>query len=207
MKSLQNHIERTYGPKERLRKKIAEETLQLEERSQDLHRSHDKIKHLENSDASISAEIAQLKTAINGLDRKSSERTSEDLHRANNQGQKTRKQLQSISHKLHHENTQLESDLRLIQEKYQDVQVQYESRQRKYQSTIASTHKFSENRAELTERIQDAERQLTALFGNLRKPVRGTLFESSLLQPPLDAAGSKLKLDFYNSSKCKKSPS
>lgn len=202
MKSLQNHIERTYGPKERLRKKIAEETLQLEKRHQDLHRSHDKIKHLESSDASISAEIAQLIASIEELGINGSERASGGLRGKSNQGQKTRKQLQSISHKLDHENTRLKSDLRIIQKKYQDVQVRYERKQRKYQSTIDSTRNFSENTAELTERIQDAERQLTALSRNLRKPVRGTFFES-----PLNATYSQLKSDFYSSSERKKSPS
>ena len=193
MKSLQKHIERTYESQERLRKKIAEETAELEKKSRQLESGVNKIKQLKNSDASISAEIEQLRAAIEDLDRNGSERASEDLHRANNQGQNTRKKLQCILKELDHESTRLDSYLRDLQKTHQNAQMQYSVKQKEKESTISITSDFSQNTHELTQRVQDAERQLTALSRNLQKPVRGTLFESSLLQSPVKTIRAQLR--------------
>lgn len=193
MKSLQKHIERTYESKERLRKKIAEETAELEKKSRQLGSGVNKIKQLKDSDASISAEIEQLRAAIEDLDRNGSERASKDLHKANNQGQNTRKKLQCILKELDYESTRLDSYLRELQKTHQNAQMQYSVKQKEKESTIGITSDFSQNTHELTQRVQDAERQLTALSRNLQKPVRGTLFESSLLQSPVKTIRAQLR--------------
>jgi hypothetical protein len=192
MKSLQKHIEKNYSLKENLQKKIAEETYELEKKFRQLESGVNKIKQLQDSDAIISAEIEQLKAAIKDLDIHGSERTSEDLHRANNQGQKTRKKLESIFKELQDENIRLNLYVRNAQKTYQSVQMQYEIRQREHQSTKHSTINFSENTTELTDRIENAARQLGALSFNLRKPVRGSSLESQLSQSPLEAIRAQL---------------
>ncbi len=194
MKSLQEYIERKYKPKDELRKKIAEKTSKLEKRSRQLESGVNTIKQLKDSDASISAEIEQLRAAIEDLDRNGSERASEDLHRANNQGQNTRKKLQCILKELDNESTRLDSYLRDLQKTHQNAQMQYSVKQKEKETATRITSDFSQNTHELTQRVQDAERQLTALSRNLQKPVRGTtLFESPLLQSPVKSIRAQLK--------------